>query len=421
MNAHQMAVPAEPSFHLCRLIGSSGERFAILKDRDTGLPDPWTTRYSVGPQRTKGLASKTQERSLASINLALQWAAARGIDLDARLDSLELFTQEETEDLVHWLTIGRATDRRRKARLTVQSDTAYVRAMDVRQYFSWRADLALHRISVSSGRYGDASRKLQDWQVLLGNQVRGGKGGNSEPKMGLVEELRTRLLEVVHPDFSENPFETRHRKRNYALILCYYKLGLRRAEALVLKGNDLLLSGSMPRIEVHGFPDDPQDPRPDQPSVKTADRVLPIDSVLHLALTDWLICRGDRRLYPNAKKQPFVFVAENGNPIAGRTVYDLFVTIRTAFPEFGSDFSPHTLRHDWNDRFSELCDKVRGEEGGRDVDPDRRLTDAREASLRNYLMGWKKNSKTGAHYTERSTRTQAQELSMKLQGDLADG
>jgi len=420
MSALVQETPAEPVYTLSRLIGISGERFVLLKDRRNGLPEPWTTRYSVGPQRMKEKAAKTLERSLSSISLALQWAITRGIDLDARLDSLELFTSEETDDLVHWLRIGRATDKRRRHRMTVLPDTAYTRAMDVRQYFSWRAELALHRISVSSGRYSDASRKLQDWKVLLGNKVRGG-GGSEGRKMGLPEELRPRFLEVIHPDFSGNPFEPRHRKRNYALLLCYYKLGLRRAEPLVLKAGDLILAGSKPRIAVHGRPDDPEDPRPDQPSVKTADRVLQVDAVLLKALMDWLICRGNRRLYADAKKHPFVFVAENGQPMAGRTVYDLFVIIRTAFPEFGTDLSPHTLRHDWNDRFSELCDSVKKEEAGREVDPDRCMTDARETSLRNYLMGWKKNSKTGAHYTERSTQAQAQELSLKLQGALSHG
>jgi len=405
---------------MSRLRGISGERFVLLKDRRTGMPDPWTTRYSVGPQRTKEKSVKTIERSLSSIGLSLQWGIARGIDVDARLDSLELFTSEEMDDLVYWLRAGRATDKRRRHRTTVLADTAYTRTMDVRRYFSWRAELALHRINVSNGRYGDASRKLQDWQVLLGNKVRSG-GGSEGRKMGLPEELRPRFLEVIDPAFSENPFETRHRKRNHALLLCYYNLGLRRAEPLVLKGQDLILAGSKPRIAVQGRPDDPEDPRPDQPLVKTADRVLQIDAALLKALMDWLTSRGDRSLYSDARKHPFVFVAENGQPMAGRTVYDLFVIIRTKFPEFGPDLSPHTLRHDWNDRFSDHCDNVRKEEAGRDVDPDGSMTDARETKLRNYLMGWKKDSKTGALYTERSTQTQAQLISLKLQEAISRG
>lgn len=408
---------SDPGFVPSRLIGVSGERFVLLKDRQSGIPDPWTTRYVVGPRRTKERAIKTIERSLYSISLGLQWAHVRGIDLDARLDSLELFSSEEMDDLVHWLRLGRATDRRRRKRKVVLADTAYTRVMDVRSYFSWRAELALHRIKVSDGRYGDASRKLEDWKVLLGNKIRGG-GGGERKKKGLTDDLRKRFLEIIDPGHPNNPFEARHRRRNYALLLCYYKLGLRRAETLVVKAEDLMLAGSKPYIAIHGRPDDPKDPRPDQPSVKTADRVLHVDAALLGALMDWLLSRGDRRLYADARKHAFVFVAENGQPLSGRTVYDLFVIIRKTFPEFGPDFSPHTLRHDWNDRFSEHCDSVRKAEEGRNVDPDRSMTHARETSLRNYLMGWKKSSKTGAHYTERFTQEQAQEISLQLQRAL---
>lgn len=417
MSARRGKKPSRTAFTLSRLISETGERFVLLKDRQTGMPDPWTTRYSLGPRRTSARSIKTTERSLSSISLGLEWGRVRGIDLDARLDSLELFTSEEMDDLVHWLRMARATDKRRAGRDVVLPDTAYTRVVDVRLYFSWRAELALHRVTVASARYGDASRKLQDWKVLLGNKIRGG-GGGERSKMGLPQELRPRFLAIIHPDDPENPFEARHRKRNYALLLCYYKLGLRRAEPLVLKAQDLMLAGAMPYIAVHGRADDPNDPRPDQPSVKTADRVLHVDAVLHQALMDWLISRGDRRLYADARKHPFVFVAENGLPIAGRTVYDLFLIIRKAFPEFGPDFSPHTLRHDWNDRFSKHCDIVRKEEAGREVDPDLCMTHARETKLRNYLMGWKKNSKTGAHYTERFTREQAQKISLQLQRAL---
>ncbi|TIO79350.1 MAG: site-specific integrase [Mesorhizobium sp.] len=410
---------ARPGHYLSRLVAGSGERITLLKDAMTDLPVPWITRYCVGPIRTQGKAQKTIDSCLSTLRLVLQWGIERGIEIDARLDSIELFSKEETEDLIDWLGIGRATDKKRRLRKRVSGDTQYTRAMQMRQYFAWRAEHALHRISSSSGRYGDASRKLEDWKCLVGESVRG--GGGKSTKKGLHQDLRPRLLEVIHPDFPSNPFERRHRKRNFALLLSYYKLGLRRGEALVLKGADLFLAGSRPRISVQGCPDDPEDPRPDQPSVKTADRVLYIDAVLRGAIEQWLTCRSDAKLYPGAKKQPFVFVAENGNAIAGRTVYDLFVIIREAFPEFPPDFSPHTLRHDWNDRFSTLCDKVRRVEAEQEIDPDLRLTDAREASMRNYLMGWKKGSNTGVRYTTRSTERRAQELNLQMQESLFNG
>ncbi|MGQ2908457.1 MAG: tyrosine-type recombinase/integrase [Aliihoeflea sp.] len=417
-----VAPPPKQGYYLSRLVAASGERMTLLKDATTDLPVPWVTRYCTGPKRDQRRAQKTIDASLSTIRLVLEWGIERDIDIDARLDSLELFSSEETRDLAHWLGRGRATDRKRRHLSSVSGNTQYGRVMAMRQYFAWRAEHALYRILSSSGRYGDASRKLEDWKRLVETTVREGGGGRGRGgKKGLPEELRDRFLEVIRPDYPDNPFEARHRARNWALLLSYYKLGLRRAEPLVLKGVDLLMAGSRPRISVHGRPDDPEDPRPDQPSVKTADRVLHIDADLLGALEKWLICRSDARLYPGAKKQPFVFVAENGKPMASRTVYDLFVILRDAFPEFPTDFSPHTLRHTWNDRFSELCDRVRQDEGGKEIDRDQRLTEAREASMRNYLMGWKKNSQTALQYTERHTERRAQELSLQMQGKVCDG
>ena len=179
------------------------------------------------------------------------------------------------------------------------------------------------------------------------------------------------------------------------------------------------MAGSRPRISVHGRPDDPEDPRPDQPSVKTADRVLHIDARPARRAGEMVDLPLGREALSGAKKQPFVFVAENGKPMAGRTVYDLFVILREAFPEFPADLSPHTLRHDWNDRFSRAVrpSTARTRQERRSTRTSA-LTQAGEASMRNYLMGWKKNSQTALQYTERYTEQRAQELSLQMQGKI---
>ncbi len=411
---------ALPRYRVSTLVTSSGERFPLLKNLRTGLPDPWVTRYSAVDRRAKRNAANTIKKVSHDVGLALEWAEAREIGLDARLESVELFTHEEMVDLVKWLRIGRATDKVRCDREVVSPGTHYERVRHVCGYFGWRAEIAILRISIASGQYQVASKKLEDWRRMTDKLARPGSGTGKE-KRGLTPELRVKFLDVISPGFPGNPFDPRHRDRNYALLLMYYELGLRRAEALVVKGSDLFLAGSKPRLTVHGRPDDPEDPRPDQPSVKTADRELPLGPKVLSSLDVWLQTRNDARRYPGAKKTGFVFVAENGKPMANRTVYDLFVRIRDAFSEFPADFSPHTLRHDWNDRFSELCDEERAAEPPHDPDDDTRLTDAREMKLRNYLMGWKKNSQRAATYTVRSTERQAQELSLRLQGRSISG
>ncbi|MBY3755530.1 tyrosine-type recombinase/integrase [Azospirillum formosense] len=420
------------------VIMEGGERFALLIDKATGLPDPFTTRYSAVFLRSKGGSVNSMAKAMRAVALALEWAGTRGIDLTQRIDSGDLLTQEETTDLVNWLRLSRrkptkaekltaqgvkpkrrAVDTRNSVPDIVDAETHYARVLDVRAYIAWRVELALHRIPIASGRYRDAAQKLADWKTMIAGQVRSGKLAK---KYGLPPELRARFLEIVHPDCSENPFDPAHRYRNYALLLMYYELGLRRAEALVLKTGDLRFSGNQPSLHVHRRADDPDDPRPDEPLVKTAGRLLPVGQNLRQAVETWLIRhRADRTRYPGAKKTPYVFVAENGRPMALRTVNDLFIRIRDRFPEFPRNLSPHMLRHDWNDRFSDLCDAERQAQTTSPVAPDDRLTHAKEMALRNYLMGWKKHSERAATYTNRTTEVQAASLMLRLQERSANG
>ena len=89
------------------VIMEGGERFALLIDKATGLPDTYTTRYSAVFLRSKGGSVNSMAKAMRAVALALEWAETRGIDLTQRIDSGDLLTQEETTDLVNWLRLSR--------------------------------------------------------------------------------------------------------------------------------------------------------------------------------------------------------------------------------------------------------------------------------------------------------------------------
>lgn len=396
-----------------------GERFPLYH-RSDGVPDPWITRYCAVELRTAGLSVNTLARAARSVALLLDWAAARSIDITARVESGDLFTHEESLDLSNWLRRSRARARADgTVKAVVDANTHETRVTNVRSYIRWRGEIAVHRIPVASGRYGDAAKKLADWDRMMSGLARGGTTGK---KYGLTEEQRALFLRIIHPDADGNPFDPDHRHRNYAILLAYYELGLRRGEPLLLKSGDLRISGTNPTLAVRARPDDPDDPRVDQPLVKTAQRLLPVGPRLLGALDTWILRnRSDKERYPGAKKHPFVFVSENGRPMALRTVYDLFVRLRERCPELPRNFSPHILRHDLNDRLSDLCDQRREADALANVPKSHRLTEAQEESARNYLMGWKKHSKRSATYTNRSTEETASKLMLRLQDRSTNG
>lgn len=130
-------------------------------------------------------------KALRSIALSKEWAELRSIDLTQRLESGDLLTQEETVDFVNFArTTSVSQSEESQPPAVVAPDTHYTRVLDARAYLGWRAEIAIHRISIASGGYGDAAQKLADWKRMIGGLVR---GGFSEKKYALPSELRKRF------------------------------------------------------------------------------------------------------------------------------------------------------------------------------------------------------------------------------------
>jgi integrase len=381
----------------------SGERFVLAYDRLTRLPVPETTRYSAIFRRSRDGSVSTMEKDLRAVVAALVWAEEQGIDLEQRIGSVSLLTAEE---ILHLRDALRRNQRPGKRDLLVTAHTHYARCLYVRDYIVWRADTVVQRIPNSHQTFLPARVRLDEFRRGMIAMLPKPKGRSRE---GVSEEIEGRLRDVIRPDHPENPFHKQNRHRNYALLLLYLDLGVRLSEALVIKGQDLLLHGDNPTVTIHRRPDDPQDRRQLQPLVKTAGRILPLGEELRQALREWVLNhRADPKRYPGAKKSPFVFVARNGKEISKNTVYDMFVLLRDNVPGLPPDLSAHLLRHTWNDRFSETVDQ----EG---------KPEEEEKMTRNYLMGWKKHSTRAEDYTKRTTRKKADELSLKMQKKSAEG
>jgi len=150
--------------------------------------------------------------------------------------------------------------------------------------------------------------------------------------------------------------------------------------------------------------DDPDDPRRDQPNTKTLARLLALDEVPAAMTRQYIMVA--RREIAGARQHDFLFVAEGtGAPLTLGGMNKMFETLRDHCPELPRNFSPHILRHTWNDLFSGLMTKQKVPE---DV----------EKKLRAHLMGWSANSTMAAVYTRRHTRERSQEASLDLQKGL---
>lgn len=380
----------------------SGERFPLLVDRRTEVPVLDVIDYSLAYHRT--LSINSGKSRVGAIGLFLEWANDCLIDVDERFGTGDLFSQAEIESLAFCL--GQS---KRKTVMVgnevmpanVLGDTQANRVDWVTDYIRWRATNVAQAMSLSDRRVPGINHRLQQIEKQLKALKR--KGGG-RTRLGLTEEQQVRLFEIVRPDSPENPFLSETRYRNFMLFLLYYELGIRQAEALVLKANHVHVHQNG-RIVIEPNPGDPSDPRRNQPLVKTAGRTLPISALLGQTVHTYITKH--RSKVPGAKKSPFVVLdSRNGQPLSLASVYDMFVLIRNHFPaDFPADFSTHILRHTWNDRFMATA-KAAG------------LKDVLARQVNNYIMGWTKTSQQSVKYSQREIENQASQILIGMQRQL---
>lgn len=375
-----------------------GENIVSVID-DRGMPVWWPNLFHVFELRNAGKSFAVQKQRMCAVADAYNWAEEKGIDLDGRIENLRFTTYAETKALQARLQLNRAEA---EDGVVVGNDYWKDRCRAVRNYIGWRAAEPLQRIVRADDRYLEARLKLDRFSETI---VAGIGKGKKFKAYGLTEAEQEALLLAVMPGSSSNPFEERHQFRNFAIVFSLYELGCRAGELLGLKRNDLMLSGSKPLVTIERRHNDPDDTRSRPANAKTLSRPLPVTAPLASVLQTWTTKhRSAKGIYRNAKRSPYVFVSEDGSPLASNTLEYLFVRLRLA-EGVPSTLTAHKLRHTWNDRFSKLVDD--------DLSGSLRMEMA--TRVRNFLNGWRPSSSQGEQYTHRFVEEKGCEMMLKLQ------
>lgn len=397
-----------------------GERLPVLLS-EAGVPHFDATLFATTQVRGASAKPNTVYAVLAAVRLLLAWLDERTIDLATRVRDGSLLSSSELDSLSAYV-VTRRTDldapgsskvvnlasRRRNENARagpsaspqgVGAATKYVRLTYIANFVDWFA-----RREVEFAGRGAASLEQIKGLTTAIRAMRPRKAGRTRlaEGRGLSEDAQRALFDLVRPDSRENPFEPLVRARNALIIRLTYDLGVRAGELLSLKVADFDLVKN--EVVIARRHDDVEDPRTQQPVVKTSDRRLPLsvglaDAVLRYVTTE-------RRSLPQARRHPFLLVVHQpgpflGLPMSSKGLSKVFETLQHASLLL-SRLSCHALRHTNNERFSELMDR----EG---------VPSAREEKLRSFAMGWKEGSGTAATYTRRHTEREAKEASLKLQ------
>ncbi|ENH6339635.1 site-specific integrase [Burkholderia vietnamiensis] len=387
------------------------------------------TVFTLSEVRGRNLATSTIGIVLRSVMAFHLFLDARGIDLDARLTKGELLSLAEVEDLsrlcrrtiVALAALSKMDERttsnvlslesvrmvtRKAPSIEVRPDVAAGRLRYIRMYLQWLTNERRSRYDLPTAvgaRLGEASTFVID---AINVRIPSKSGRNIfDQRAGLPGDVEAELLRVIDPESPANPWRHPHvRYRNAALIHWLLYLGVRIGEALGVRVSDI--DFRLKQVTIHRQADSLDDPRTYQPQTKTRPRVFPVSNAL-LAETQTYILKY-RSNFPQAKKHPFLFVADRtGRPMALATISKVFRVLRARCPDLPEHLCAHLLRHTWNDTFSAMAS-------------DRGMSHADECQARSYLMGWSPTSKSAATYTRRFVRQKANEVSLGLQNQIVN-
>jgi integrase len=390
----------------------SGERYCLVIDKATGLPIFHPNLFLTTQVRnTKSNSFSSISSAANSLVVLLRFLDRRGIDLEQRvidrtffevheLDDLRDFTQRKflsspVDDSVLSMF---SLEELEEAEGFVESSTQYNRLTIIAEYLKWFTSHIISRPSTIESKQIDAI----ETQIKSRRPSR--KGRNNDLDRSIDDIQLDALFEVIRIGSEQNPFTAEVQRRNRLIVLLLYHLGLRGGELLNIKVSDIDFSKH--QVKVIRRADEKDDPRVNEPNVKTLERTLPVSETLSKELHDYVTI--DRRMVPNAKRNNFLFVTHKSGPTVGQPIsksgyHKVMAVVKAVSPKLYA-LTGHKLRHTWNRKFSELMDSM-----------DNSPSEERQEQIRSYLMGWKPGSGSAAHYNKRFRQEQANKAALALQ------
>ncbi|ECH0563246.1 phage integrase family protein [Salmonella enterica] len=267
----------------------------------------------------------------------------------------------------------------------VSKRTLYFKIMTIENYVKWFFDnIAINNID--SSRYETISRAFD----FIKPRIENGKNYNIESESkSLTNEQVTTLTDMVSVKSKINPFSEHVRFRNNLIIEILLETGIRGGELLNIKLVDFdYVHKSLCIVR---RPDDQNEPRLRQPLVKTLERKIPLSIELTELIQNYISDFRSKQCH--AGEHDYLLVTHSSKGQLGHALtisgyQKIFEQIRKNSNVL-SDIVGHSLRHTWNVKFSEM---MLMNSNSQDY-----IT---YEKVRNYLMGWKKNSSTSDIYNQ---------------------
>tara|TARA_R110001583_G_C5663015_1_gene409838 strand:+ start:187 stop:1515 length:1329 start_codon:yes stop_codon:yes gene_type:complete len=407
---------------------ADGEMYSVLID-GSGVPMPYPNLFVTINHRNESDASNTCYNVFERIRLLYEICDFLNIDIVQRCITGDFLTKNEMESLVLWAKRTVESFRnhviKQKSKNVVsllpkmkkletsravivvehQGDispaTAYNRITTFAEYIGW---LEEELFTSKDTTAEDLLKSLRPSKF----SKEGETGNVDEIYKSLTPSQVIRVLDVIRPDSSDNPWVNESlRYRNQLIINVLEAIGCRRGELLKIRPQDIKKNPTNGRRYVTiRSKVDLDDARLDRPEAKTLGRNVPMDKRLSEMYDNYLIHhRGNSN---GAEFIPYLFVTHNHRTTTNHALSNATINkiCRQISSVVGFKVNPHAFRHRWNDKYSKHADQ-RIAEG--------KVSEAKSESDRQKLMGWHEGSKMAQTYSKRHDDKRAFEVGLELQ------
>lgn len=370
---------------------SAGQRMPLLVQDGVAAPLPVLVPFLYVQLKLKYRSYNTAAAHLRAIQAFYNYAENRSLNVDEAILACRFESILAVLDgYVVWLLSGRradnisarigAADLSLFPQIDLRTRDQYLRLL--KRYLAWAATRYLPRTSASTGTHllinaafvdvAEAIERRFESHIV---QVR--------PQQARYRSLTEAQVEIIHalicPGGADNPFPERVQLRNWLMIELLLETGMRRGELLKLYTTDINHGSQHAYVSINDREHDPDDPRAEEPALKTQSRTVGISSQLY-EVYERYIQRGRRPIrHGKPMKLPsrYLFISDRGRPLSIRALANvldrLFLTIELAHPGLLPTLSAHDFRHTFADRFLAYLIDERGYELERAMDELRRV------------------------------------------------
>ncbi|MEZ9561387.1 tyrosine-type recombinase/integrase [Vibrio splendidus] len=412
---------------------ASGEGYSILLD-EAGMPLPYHNLFVTLHYRNQSKSSNTCYRAFEHLCLLEEICQFEKIDLIERCKTGNFLTKKEFENIKKHSSFKVASFRKMVARhkpfVVVSIKKNKLETARGNVITNPEGDISPHttynRLTVFAQFIGWLEEELFPSKDSTAEfelkKIRGDKFGTSDEALdwgdwrSLESIEKIRVLDVVHPDSSENPWKSESvRYRNQLIVNMLFAIGCRRGELLKIRVKTDNNRSDIAKRHKDGryfvmirSQTDYGDTRKHRPEGKTMGRFVPMDKRLVGMYENYLIHHR-----PNATGSEhieYLFVTHNHKTQtnAALSMAQVNKIFREVSEVTGFRVHPHAARHTWNDEYSGFADK-RIAEG--------KTTEAKSEADRQKLMGWKDDSKSAKRYSKRHDDKRAMEMALELQNE----